>query len=48
MINSNIDFIRLVTPTTNENRLKKVLNKGSGFLYYVSITGITGTKEPDL
>jgi len=47
-INLDIDFIRLATPTTNENRLKRVLNKSSGFLYYVSIMGITGTKEPDL
>lgn len=47
-INLNIDFIRIATPTTNENRLKRVLNKSSGFLYYVSIMGITGTKEPDL
>ena len=37
-----IDLIRLVTPTTNENRLKKILKNASGFLYYVTITGITG------
>lgn len=38
-----IDWIRLVTPTTHKERLTKVLNNSSGFLYYVSITGITGT-----
>ena len=38
----NIDLIRLVTPTTDENRLKTILKNASGFLYYVAITGITG------
>ncbi len=38
-----IDWIRLVTPTTHEARLAKVLSNSSGFLYYVSIAGITGT-----
>ena len=39
-----LDIIRLVTPTTNKDRLKSILKSSSGFLYYVSITGITGTK----
>jgi tryptophan synthase alpha chain len=39
-------FVRLVTPTTDDRRLPKVLRNTSGFLYYVSITGITGTKAP--
>mgnify|MGYP001158056336 FL=1 len=43
-----ISFIRLATPTTDKKRLKKVLQKTSGFLYYVSIAGITGSKKPDL
>ena len=43
-----IDFVRLVTPTTNQERLKIILNNSSGFLYYVSITGITGTKKPEI
>ena len=47
-IDIDLDFIRLATPTTNKKRLNIVLNKSSGFLYYVSIMGITGTKEPDL
>ncbi|MFT5259689.1 MAG: tryptophan synthase alpha chain, partial [Gammaproteobacteria bacterium] len=38
-----IDWVRLVTPTTHESRLTKVLTNSSGFLYYVSIAGITGT-----
>ena len=47
-LNIDLDFIRLATPTTDKKRLDIVLNKSSGFLYYVSILGITGTKEPDL
>jgi len=39
---AGLNFIRLATPTTNDNRLPKVLQNTSGFLYYVSITGITG------
>lgn len=41
------DFIRLVTPTTDARRLPAVLKSASGFLYYVSIAGITGTKAAD-
>ena len=41
----NMDLIRLITPTTDKTRLQKVLKNASGFLYYVSITGITGTKK---
>ena len=46
--NSNIDLIRLITPTTNEERLKLILQNASGFLYFVSITGITGQKSANL
>ena len=42
-----ISFIRLATPTTDEKRLSTVLQNTSGFVYYVSIAGITGTKAPD-
>ena len=42
---SNINFIYLVTPTTNEKRLPKVVKHASGFIYYVSVAGITGTKS---
>ena len=38
-----IDWIRLTTPTTNDIRLKTVLKNASGFVYYVSIAGVTGT-----
>ena len=41
-----LNFIRLVTPTTDDGRLPTVLGNASGFLYYVSITGITGTRAP--
>ncbi|MGB0719218.1 MAG: tryptophan synthase subunit alpha [Bdellovibrionales bacterium] len=46
--NNAIDLIRLVTPTTDEARLKTLLRGASGFLYYVSITGVTGAKKADL
>ncbi len=42
-----LNFIRLATPTTDDARLPAVLANTSGFLYYVSITGVTGTAEPD-
>ena len=45
---SNIDLIRLITPTTNEERLKLILQNASGFLYFVSVTGITGQKSANL
>ena len=38
-----LDIIRLIAPTTHDARLPQVLNGSSGFVYYVSITGITGT-----
>ena len=40
---AGLDFIRLVTPTSNAARLPVVLGSASGFVYYVAITGITGT-----
>ena len=45
---NNLSMIRLVTPTTDEKRLKKILLNATGFVYYVSITGITGTQAPDI
>ncbi len=41
-----LNFIRLATPTTDDKRLPKVLGNTSGFIYYVSITGITGAAAP--
>jgi tryptophan synthase alpha chain len=40
---AGLNFIRLATPTTDDKRLPKVLQNTSGFVYYVSVTGITGT-----
>jgi len=39
---AGLDFIRLTTPTTDDKRLPKVLNGSSGFVYYVSVAGVTG------
>jgi tryptophan synthase alpha chain len=41
---NRLDIIRLVAPTTDDQRMPLVLNGSSGFVYYVSITGITGTR----
>lgn len=43
---AGLNFIRLATPTTDAKRLPAVLNNTSGFVYYVSITGITGAAAP--
>jgi len=44
---AGLNFIRLATPTTDEKRLPKVLENTSGFVYYVSLTGITGAALAD-
>ena len=44
---AGLNFIRLATPTTDDKRLPAVLANSSGFVYYVSINGITGTATPD-
>ena len=46
-IKAGVNFIRLATPTTDDKRLPKVLQNTSGFVYYVSMTGITGAALPD-
>jgi tryptophan synthase alpha chain len=46
-VKAGFNFIRLATPTTDDNRLPAVLTNTSGFVYYVSITGITGAAAPD-
>ena len=46
-LKAGLNFIRLATPTTDDKRLPAVLNNTSGFVYYVSITGITGMAVPD-
>lgn len=43
-LKAGVNFIRLATPTTDDNRLPAVLTNTSGFVYYVSIAGITGTR----
>jgi tryptophan synthase alpha chain len=45
---AGLNFIRLATPTTDDARLPAVLKNTSGFVYYVSITGITGAAAPDV
>jgi len=47
-LEQGLNFIRLATPTTDDRRLPKVLTNTSGFVYYVSVTGITGSKAPDI
>ncbi|MBH62728.1 MAG: tryptophan synthase subunit alpha [Alphaproteobacteria bacterium] len=47
-LDAGLSFIRLATPTTDDKRLPRVLSNTSGFVYYVSITGITGATIPDL
>ena len=44
----NIDLIRLITPTTDQKRLNTILNNASGFLYYVTVTGITGQNSANI
>jgi len=44
---AGLNFVRLAAPTTDDARLPAVLSNTSGFVYYVSITGITGTRTPD-
>ncbi|MDH3689636.1 MAG: tryptophan synthase subunit alpha [Gammaproteobacteria bacterium] len=45
---AGLHWIRLATPTTDETRLRTVLSGASGFLYYVSVLGVTGTRSPRL
>ncbi|WP_438751146.1 tryptophan synthase subunit alpha [Pararhizobium sp. O133] len=46
-LKKDVNFIRLATPTTDNKRLPKVLENTSGFVYYVSMNGITGSALPD-
>ena len=46
-LETGLNFIRLATPTTDDARLPAVLKNTSGFVYYVSVTGITGSAIPD-
>ncbi len=46
-LKAGLNFIRLATPTTDDRRLPNVLTNTSGFVYYVSLTGVTGAAIPD-
>lgn len=45
---AGINFIRLATPTSDNKRLPSLLNQSTGFIYYVSVAGVTGTKTVDI
>jgi tryptophan synthase alpha chain len=45
---AGIDFISLIAPTTSTNRVKQIAAHATGFLYYISITGVTGTAKPQV
>lgn len=45
---AGIDLISLVAPTTGGDRARKVVKAASGFIYYISVTGVTGTRGPEL
>lgn len=45
---AGLDFISLVAPTTGKDRLTTILKSATGFLYYISITGVTGTAAPKI
>jgi len=45
ILESDVDFIRLVAPTTDYERIERISEKGKGFLYYISRTGVTGARE---
>ena len=42
-----LDFVRLATPTSDDRRLPRIVERASGFVYYVAIAGITGTRSAD-
>ena len=44
---AGLDFVRLATPTSDEQRLPRIVEHASGFIYYVAIAGITGTRSAD-
>jgi tryptophan synthase alpha chain len=45
---AGIDFISLIAPTTSNQRVKQIAAHATGFLYYISITGVTGTAKPQI
>jgi tryptophan synthase alpha chain len=45
---AGIDFISLIAPTTDDERIKTITARAHGFLYYISVTGVTGTQKPEI
>jgi tryptophan synthase alpha chain len=45
---AGVDFISLVAPTSGGDRIRKVVKAATGFIYYISVTGVTGTRGPEL
>jgi tryptophan synthase alpha chain len=45
---AGLDFISLVAPTTGGDRVRKVVKAATGFIYYISVTGVTGTRGPEM
>jgi tryptophan synthase alpha chain len=45
---AGLDFISLVAPTTGGDRVRKIVKAASGFIYYISVTGVTGTRGPEM
>jgi tryptophan synthase alpha chain len=45
---AGIDFISLIAPTTPDGRIRRITQKAEGFLYYISVTGVTGTAKPNV
>jgi tryptophan synthase alpha chain len=42
-----MDFISLIAPTTNDSRIERIVSRAKGFLYYITVTGVTGTAKPE-